>query len=274
MENMLEQGIIRPSNSPWSSPIWIVPKRMDLSQKQKWRIVIDYRKLNEKTIADKYPIPNITDVLDRLGNSLWFSTIDLASGFHQVEMREKDIPKTAFTTENGHYEFIRMPFGLKNAPSTLQKCVDSILKGLINKICLVYLDDIIILGKSFEDRVKNIKLVFESLKEAKFKIQLDKSEFLKTEVAYLGHIITPQGIKPNPEKIKAIQNFPVPSTQKQLKSFLGLLGYYRKFIRNFAKTTKVLTSCLKKNATVKHTPEFLNCFENCKKLLINDPIFQ
>lgn len=274
MQKMLEQGIIRPSSSPWSSPIWIVPKRLDASGEKKWRVVVDYRKLNEKTIPDRYPIPNITDVLNKLGNSTWFSTIDLASGFHQIEVDEKDIPKTAFNTENGHYEFLRMPFGLRNSPSTFERVIESVLRGLNNNICLVYMDDIIIMGKSFEDHIKNVKLVFERLREANFKIQLDKSEFLRTEVAYLGHVICPEGIKPNAEKIKAIKNFPIPSTQKQLKSFLGLLNYYRKFIKDFAKLTKPLTMCLKKNATVKHSPEFINCFENCKKLLLNDPILQ
>lgn len=116
---MLDNGIIKNSTSPWSSPIWIVPKKMDQSGRRKWRLVIDYRKLNEKTVNDKYPLPNITEILDKLGKSQYFTTLDLASGYHQIEMDKDDMPKTAFTTENGHYEFKRMPFGLKNAPSTL-----------------------------------------------------------------------------------------------------------------------------------------------------------
>lgn len=145
---MLDQGIIRPSFSPWSSPIWIVPKKLDASGKQKWRLVIDYRKINEKTIDDKYPIPNITDILDKLGKANYFSTLDLASGFHQIEIHPNDIPKTAFTVEHGHYEFVRMPFGLKNAPSTFQRVMDNVLQGLQGKICLVYMDDIIIFSTS------------------------------------------------------------------------------------------------------------------------------
>lgn len=137
VNDMLNQGIIRQSFSPWSFPIWIVPKKKDASGKEKWRLVIDYRKLNEKTIDDRYPIPNITEILDKLGKCMYFSTLDLASGFHQIEITPDDIPKTAFSVENGHFEFVRMPFGLKNAPSTFQRIMDNVLRDLQGKICLV-----------------------------------------------------------------------------------------------------------------------------------------
>lgn len=256
----IQQGIIQHSNSPWSSPIWIVPKKIDASGKQKWRRVIDYRKLNEKTIDDKYPLPNITDLLDKLGKANYFTTLDLASGYHQIEVHRDDISKTAFNVENGHYEFKRMPFGLKNAPATFQRVMDNILRGVQNEKCLVYLDDIIIFSTSLEEHMQNLKAAFERLKATNFKIQLDKSEFLHKEVNHLGHVITSEGVKPNPDKIKAIKNFPIPKTQKQIKSFLGLLRYYRKFIKDFAKITKPLTSCLKKEAKVVHTSEFIICF--------------
>lgn len=271
---MLDQKIIRPSNSPWSSPIWVVPKKIDASGQQKWRVVVDYRKLNEKTIDDRYPLPNITDLLDKLGRCQYFTTLDLASGFHQIEMEENDIAKTAFNTENGHYEYLRMPFGLKNAPATFQRIMDSILRGIQNEKCLVYLDDIIIFSTSLQEHIQNLKSVFQRLRESNFKIQLDKSEFLRKEVAYLGHIVTPDGVKPNPDKIVAIKNYPIPKTTKQIKGFLGLLGYYRRFINNFAKLTKPLTKCLKKGAKIVHNDEFLSCFETCRNLLINEPILQ
>lgn len=271
---MLDQNIIRPSNSPWSSPIWVVPKKMDASGKQKWRVVIDYRKLNEKTIDDKFPLPNITDLLDKLGKCQYFTTLDLASGFHQIEMKEEDIPKTAFSTESGHFEYLRMPFGLKNAPATFQRVMDSILRGIQNEKCLVYLDDIIIFSTSLQEHITNLKLVFKRLRESNFKVQLDKSEFLRREVAYLGHIVTPDGVKPNPDKILVIKKYPIPTNTKQIKGFLGLLGYYRRFINNFAKITKPLTKCLKKGAKIEHDQEFLDCFESCKNLLINEPILQ
>lgn len=274
INKMLEDGIIRPSKSPWSSPIWIVPKKMDATGKQKWRIVVDYRKVNEKTVDDRYPLPNINDILDKLGRCQYFSTLDLASGFHQIEMHPNSVEKTAFNVENGHYEYMRMPFGLKNAPATFQRIMDDVLSDLQGKICLVYMDDIIIFSANLEEHVKNLKLLFKRLREAKLKIQLDKSEFLRKEVEFLGHVVTPEGIRPNPRKIEAMQKFPIPKTSKEIKSFLGLLGYYRRFIQNFAKLTKPFTNCLKKGAKIEHTSEFVKTFDLCKNILCNDPLLQ
>lgn len=274
IRKMLDQNIIRPSNSPWSAPIWVVPKKVDASGKQKWRVVIDFRGVNAKTLPDRYPLPNITDLLDKLGKCQYFTTLDLASGFHQIQMNEKDIEKTAFNTENGHFEFLRMPFGLTNAPATFQRVMDGILRGIQNEKCLVYLDDIIIFSTSLQEHLERLKTVFQRLRETNFKIQLDKSEFLRHEVAYLGHVVTPEGVRPNPDKVKAIKNYPIPKTTKQIKGFLGLLGYYRRFINNFAKLTKPLTKCLKKGAKIEHNHEFIECFEKCKKLLLNEPILQ
>ncbi|XP_050314887.1 uncharacterized protein LOC126749236 [Anthonomus grandis grandis] len=274
IEQMLDDEMIRPSNSPWSSPVWIVPKKADVTGKKKWRIVIDYRKLNEKTIGDRYPIPNITDILDKLGRCNYFTTIDLASGFHQIEMDPESIPKTAFNVEHGHYEYVRMPFGLKNAPATFQRAMDNVLRGLLGKICLVYMDDIIIFSTSLQEHLNNLKLVFERLLSFNMKIQLDKCEFLKKDVEFLGHIITAEGVKPNPRKIEAIKNFKIPNTPKEIKSFLGLVGYYRKFIKDFAKITKPLTNCLKKNVKIIHDKAFRTAFNLCKNILTNDPILQ
>lgn len=274
IDKMLRQGIIKPSFSPWSAPVWIVPKKKDASGIQKWRLVIDYRKLNEKTICDKYPIPNITDILDKLGRSMYFSTLDLASGFHQIEMDPRDVCKTAFSVDGGHFEFVRMPFGLKNAPSTFQRVMDNVLKDLIGTVCLVYLDDIIVYSTSLQEHTENLKKVFERLRESNLKIQLDKSEFLCKECAFLGHIVSTEGIKPNPEKIKAIRKFPIPKTQREIKSFLGLLGYYRKFIQNFSNITKPFTECLKKGRRIRFDERYVKAFETCKDLLTNDPILQ
>lgn len=271
---MLDQGIIRPSESAWSSPIWVVPKKADASGKQKWRLVIDFRKLNEKTLDDRYPIPNISDVLDKLGKCQYFTTLDLASGFYQVEMDPADIEKTAFNVEHGHFEFLRMPMGLKNSPSTFQRVMDNVLRGLQNNICLVYLDDIIVFSTSLQEHMENLERVFQRLRESNFKIQMDKSEFLKLETAYLGHIISRDGIKPNPDKISAIKKYPIPKTPKEIKQFLGLLGYYRKFIPDFARITKPMTQCLKKGKKITFDAEYTNCFEKCKLLLTNDPILQ
>lgn len=274
ISKMINDEIIRPSFSPWSSPISIVPKKLDSSGKQKWRLVVDYRKLNQKTIDDRYPLPNITDILDKLGKSLYFSILDLASGFHQIEVKPEDIPKTAFTVENGHYEFVRMPFGLKNAPSTFQRVMDNVLRELIGKVCLVFMDDIIIFSTSLQEHTENLAAVFQKLRDANLKIQLDKSEFLRKEIAFLGHIVTPQGVKPNPDMIAAIKNFPIPKTQKQIKSFLELLGYYRKFIKDFAKLTKPFTECLRKDNKIRFDSRYIDCFEKCKNILCNEPILQ
>lgn len=272
LDKMLHEGIIRPSFSPWSSPIWIVPKKSDASGKQKWRLVVDYRRLNEKTVDDRYPIPNITEILDKLGKCMYFSTLDLTNGFHQIEVNPKDIPKTAFSVDYGHFEYVRMPFGLKNAPSTFQRVMDNVLRELQGTICLVYMDDIIIYSTSLNEHISNLRKVFSRLRTANLKVQLDKSEFLHKEIAFLGHLITTEGVKPNPEKISAIQNYPIPKTVKQIKGFLGLLGYYRKFILDFAKITKPMTKCLRKGAVIQLTPEYLECFETCKNLLTSDPI--
>lgn len=274
INDMLNQGIIRPSFSPWSSPIWIVPKKKDATGQVKWRMVIDYRKLNDKTISDRYPLPNITDILDKLGKCIYFTTLDLASGFHQIEVNPKDIQKTAFSVEFGHYEYVRMPFGLKNAPSTFQRVMDNVLGELQGKVCLCYMDDIIIFSTSLQEHIDNLKKVFTKLQNANLKVQLDKSEFLHKEVAFLGHIVTSEGVKPNPDKIAAIQKFPIPTTEKQIKSFLGLLGYYRKFIKNFATITKPMTACLRKDSKIILDENYKNCFEQCKTLLCSKPILQ
>lgn len=271
---MLEQGIIRHSDSPWSSPVWVVPKKLDASGKRKWRLVIDYRKLNDKTVEDRYPIPNISDILDKLGRCIYFSTLDLASGFHQIEVNEKDIPKTAFSVEHGHYEFLRMPFGLKNAPSTFQRVMDNILREHIGIRCLVYMDDIIVFSASLQEHIENLAKIFECLRKFNMKIQLDKCEFLRKEVAFLGHIITPDGVRPNPDKIKVIREWPLPKSEKELRGFLGVLGYYRKFIKDFALIAKPLTNCLRKGETIQHTKEFVDAFHRFKQILTSSSILQ
>lgn len=274
INKLLEQGIIRPSFSPWSSPIWVVAKKLDASGIQKWRLVIDYRKLNAKTINDKYPIPNISDILDKLGRAQYFSVLDLASGFHQIEIDPKDICKTAFSVDQGHYEFCRMPFGLKNGPATFQRVMDNVLKDLIGKSCLCYMDDVIIFGTSLQEHIVNLNFVFKALKESNFKIQLDKCEFLRKELTFLGHVVTNEGIKPDPKKIQAIKKYPIPKNITELQSFLGLIGYYRKFIKDFAKLAKPLTNSLKKKNNVEHTEDFVTAFETCKHLLVNEPILK
>lgn len=167
-------------------------------------MVIDYRKVNDKTVDDKYPIPNITDILDKLGRSNYFTTLDLASGFHQIEIDQKDIEKTAFTVEHGHYEFLRMPFGLKNAPSTFARIMDFVLKDFIGFNCLVYLDDIICFSSSLQEHINILTKNFKRFEECNLKVNVDKSQFLCKEVGFLGHIVTKDGVKPNPNKVAIV----------------------------------------------------------------------
>jgi hypothetical protein len=241
IKELLDNGIIRHSTSPYSSPIWVVPKKLDASGKRKVRVVIDYRKINDKTVSDKFPIPQIEEILDNLGKSVYFTTLDLKSGFHQIEMHPDHQSKTAFSTALGHFQFTRMPFGLKNAPATFQRAMNSILGEYIGTICFVYLDDIIIIGKDLKTHLQNLAKVLKRLAEFNLKIQLDKCEFMRRETEFLGHVITQEGIKPDPEKITKILYWKLPKTQKEIKQFLGLSGYYRRFIKDYSKIVKPMT---------------------------------
>lgn len=275
VDKLLADNVISDSYSPWSAPVHLVPKKLDASGERKYRMVIDYRRLNEITVDDKYPLPNITDLFDKIGKAQYFSTIDLASGYHQIEVNEQDRAKTAFTTQSGHYEFKRMPFGLKTAPATFQRAMDNVLRGLQGIHCLVYLDDIIIFSSSLEEHAQKLQKVFDRLRETNLKVTLDKCEFIRKEVLYLGHTVTKNGLKPNDDKVKAVLNFPLPRTSTEIKSFLGLVGYYRKFIKDFAKLTQPLTSCLKKKNKIDPTKrEYVDAFERCKELLTNAPLLQ
>lgn len=275
---MLDQNIIRPSTSPWNAPVWVVPKKIDASGKQKWRIVIDYRRLNDVTVSEVYPLPLITDILDQLGHSNYFSTLDLSSGFHQVLLHPKDTEKTAFSVTtnsiSGQFEFTRMPFGLKNAPATFQRMMNIVLSGLQGLHCYIYLDDCIIYSHNLETHIQKLESVFTKFREANLKLQPDKCEFLRREVAYLGHIITDNGVSPNPDKVKAISQFPTPKTPKDVKSFLGLTGYYRRFIENFSHITKPLTSLLKKDVNFHWSHEQEQAFSMLKDKLISAPLLQ
>lgn len=273
IQKLLDDNIIRPSISPYSAPVWIVDKKKDASGKKKYRMVIDYRRLNEKTIEDKYPLPRIEEILDNLGKSCYFSTLDMAKAFHQIEMDEESIEKTAFSVNNGHYEYLRMPYGLKNGPSTFQRVMDNVLKEYLHKFCFVYMDDIVVFSKSLQEHIYHLQLIFQKIREFNLKIELDKCEFLSKNVEFLGHLITPEGISPNPTKLKAVENYPIPRTVKEIKSFLGLIGYYRRFIENFAHIVSPMTKCLKKGAKIKiDDPDYENAFYLCKELLTNAPI--
>lgn len=274
VSELLRNDIIEHSNSPYNSPLWIVPKKSDSAGNKRWRMVIDYRLLNEKTIGDAYPLPNITDILDQLGSAKYFSVLDLASGFHQIPMAPEDAPKTAFSTPYGHYQFKRMPFGLKNAPATFQRLMDNVLSGLQGNELFVYMDDIVIYAHSLHEHEIKFKRLMKRLEAANLKLQPDKCEFLRHEVGYLGHIISSNGVRPDPNKIRAIQNFPSPRTQKNIKQFLGLAGYYRRFIPNFSKIAKPLTDLLKKDKKFLWQQSQIEAFNILRNSLCSEPILQ
>jgi transposase InsO family protein len=272
--DMLEKGVIEASTSPYNSPLWVVPKKPDSKGNKRWRLVIDFRGLNEKTLGDAYPLPNITDILDQLGSAKYFSVFDLASGFHQIPMAVNDAAKTAFSTPYGHYEFKRMPFGLRNAPATFQRLMDRVLSGLQGIELFVYLDDIVIYSSSLTEHARKFNKLAERLRAANLRLQPDKCEFLRKEVTYLGHVIGEAGVKPDPNKIKAVKSFPRPKNAKNVKQFLGLAGYYRRFINNFSKAAKPLTSLLKKDEPFLWQEAQENAFTELRDQLCTEPLLQ
>lgn len=274
VKELLRDDIIRHSNSPYNSPLWIVPKKPDSQGRKRWRMVIDFRKLNEKTVGDAYPLPNITEILDQLGSAKYFSTFDLAQGFHQIPMAREDASKTAFSTPYGHYEYTRMPFGLKNAPATFQRLMDSVLMGLQGTELFVYLDDIVVYARSLDEHEAKLARLMNRLRAVNLKLQPDKCEFLRKEVAYLGHVIGEDGVKPDPGKVKAIKEFPAPKNHKNIKQFLGLAGYYRRFIPNFSKLAKPLSDLLKKDKPFVWTTMQDKAFDTLRNALCTEPILQ
>lgn len=271
---MLKEGIIRNSNSEWNSPLLVVPKHDNEGLIKKWRVVTDFRKINEVTVGDAFPLPNITEILDQLGNSKYFSKLDLSQGFYQIPIDEESKKLTAFSTGTQHYEYNRMVMGMKTAPATFQRLMNSVLMGLQGLKCFVYLDDIVIYGRSFEEHNNRLLEVFDRIRNANLKLKPEKCEILRKEVIYLGHIISSEGIKPDPRKIKDVKHFPTPKTVKNIKSFLGLAGYYRKFIEDFSKIAVPLSKLLRKDSKFLWTDLTDKAFQTLKEKLITPPILQ
>ena len=265
---MEANGIVRKSTSPWASPVVIVDKKGGEK-----RICIDYRKLNAVTKSDAYPLPRIDDMLESFGQAKWFTTLDLASGYWQVAMHERDIEKTAFVTPFGLYEFLVMPFGLSNAPGTFQRLMNRVLQDFLGDFVAVYLDDVIIYSKgSFEQHMDHLSQVFRALREANLKIKLKKCYFTLPNIHFLGHVVGRDGIKPDPEKIEKVKNYPVPRNLTQLRSALGLFSYYRKFIKDFSRIAKPMTQLLKKGISYIWTEKQQIAFDRLREMLIKAPI--
>lgn len=274
IEKLEKDGIIGPSDSPWNAPLLVVPKKIDDSGGQKYRVVVDFRKLNNLTVGDAFPMPDVNTILDQLGNAKYFSCLDMASGYHQIPMRPEDRQKTGFSTEKGHFEFNRMCFGLKGAPATFQRLMNQVLIGLNGVKSFVYLDDVIVIGTSIKDHENNLRDVFKRFRKYNLQLQPLKCQFLSKEVSYLGHLITDEGIKPDPKKIACVANYNTPTNAKELKSFLGLIGYYRKFIKDFSKISKPLTSLLKKDQQFIWTDVCEDAFQTFRTILTKEPILQ
>ncbi len=267
VEEMEEQGVIPPSTSPWASPIVLVAKKDGST----W-FCIDYRRLNSITKKDVYPLPRIDDTLDSLAKQKYFTTLDLASGYWQVGMEETSQEKTAFITHNGLYEFRVMPFGLCNVPATFQRLMEVILHKLVNRGCLVYLDDILVFGATFDEHLENLTQVFSRLRDAGLCLKPAKCHLAKMEVEYLGHVVSHKGVAADPKKVDAVQNYPLPKDVNQLRSFLGLASYYRRFIPNFASVARNLHMLTRKGVTFDWTPECQSAFDKLKKLLTGAPL--
>ncbi|KAK7921985.1 hypothetical protein WMY93_008887 [Mugilogobius chulae] len=240
LRDLLEAGVIRESESPFSSPIVVVRKKNgDV------RLCIDYRKLNLQTVKDAYALPNLEESFSALNGSRWFSVLGLKSGYYQIEMEEADKAKTAFVTPLGFWEFNRMPQGVTNAPGTFQRLMEKCMGDLHLKEVLVFLDDLIIFSDSLEEHERRLLRVLHRLKEYGLKLSPDKCRFFQTSVKYLGHVVSERGVETDPEKVSALKSWPTPRTLKELKSFLGFAGYYRKFIRGYSAIAKPLNDLTK-----------------------------
>ena len=267
IEKMLEAGVIQPSRSPWSFPVVMIPKKDGTK-----RFCVDYRKLNKITDQDPFPLPRIDDILDRLRDSKIFSALDLKSGYWQVRLDEGSIPKTAFSTHNAHYEWLRLPFGLRNAPAEFSRIMVQVLGDLT--FVEIYLDDITVHSVTIDQHFDHLEVVFNRLKEANLKINKAKCTWFSTSIKVLGHIVSAQGVQMDVEKIEAVKNYQYSRNVKQLQQFLGLCGYYRRFVKDFAKIAQPLYKLLKKETIWNFDEACIKAFEKLRTRLIEYPILR
>ncbi|KAJ9544953.1 hypothetical protein OSB04_024660 [Centaurea solstitialis] len=267
LQELLDKGFIRPSTSPWGAPVLFVKKK-DGSM----RMCIDYRELNKVTIKNKYPLPRIDDLFDQLQGASYFSKIDLRSGYHQLKVHEEDVPKTAFRTRYGHYEFLVMPFGLTNAPAAFMDMMNRVCRSMLDKSVIVFIDDILVYSKSESDHVKHLREMLETLRKERLYAKFSKCEFWLRKVQFLGHTISCDGVSVDPSKIEAIQNWEQPKNASEVRSFLGLAGYYRRFIRDFSKIGVPLTSLTRKDVQFEWSQAQESAFQALKCCLTDAPV--
>src|SRR4051812_30235257 len=267
LEASLAKGFIRPSSSPWGCPVLFVTKKDGTEM-----MCVDYRPLNLATIKNKYALPRINDLYDKLAGSSFFSKMDLRLGYHQIKIRKEDIPKTAFTTRYGLYEYTVMSFGLTNPPATFSRMINSIFMEYLDKFVMVYLDDILIYSKNEAEHVEHLRLVLMKLREHRLYAKFSKCEFLLPELTYLGHVISAKVIAVNPERVQAVLEWTPPESVKQVRSFLGLASYCRRFVENFSKVAKPLTELLKKEKKFEWTPKCEESFQELKRRLTSAPV--
>ncbi|KAJ9558426.1 hypothetical protein OSB04_013040 [Centaurea solstitialis] len=267
LQELLDKGFIRPSTSPWGAPVLFVKKKDGTM-----RMCIDYRELKKVTVKNKYPLPRIDDLFDQLQGAKFFSKIDLRSGYHQLKVREEDIPKTAFRTRYGHYEFLVMSFGLTNAPAAFMDLMNRVCKPYLDEFVIVFIDDILIYSKTAEEHGEHLRKVLEMLKRERLYAKFSKCEFWLKEVQFLGHIVTQEGIKVDPAKIEAIKDWESPKSPSEVRSFLGLAGYYRRFIEHFSAIATPLTALTKKDVKFEWTSTCECALNNLKGKLTSAPI--
>ncbi|XP_026399186.1 uncharacterized protein LOC113295041 [Papaver somniferum] len=266
VSELKQAGFIRQSSNPYSSPVLLVQKKDN-----SWRIYVDYRALNKVTVNDRFLIPVVDELIDEMNGAIIFSKVDMRFGFHQIRLFDADIHKTAFIMHDGHYEFLVMPFGLSNAPATFQSLMNDVFRPYLRKFVLVFFDDILIYSKSLAEHLKHLKIVFELLRTDKLFLKKYKCDFAKTSIGYLGHTVSAEGVAVEEDKISTIKNWPIPSTIKDLRGFLGLACYYREFVRDYGKICVPLTKLLKQDA-FKWPEQATYAFNQLKFALTSTPV--
>ena len=272
LKEMLEHEIIRPSSSPWASPVVMV-KKIKIKKDGTLQFCIDFRKLNDVTIKDVQPLPRIDDTLEALKGAKFFSTLDLKSRYWQVPIKEEHKSKTAFRTSAGQlYEFNWLRFGLCNTPATFSRMMDNVLSGLSWEVCLYYLDDIIVFSRGWHAHIQRLRMVFQWLREANLWLGHKKYTLARTSVTFLWHLVSEERLCPDPRLLESIREIQPPTSVTQVRSFLGLVGYYRRFIKGFSKITAPLNKLLEKNSLFVWTTECMEAYNELKELLLREPV--